>query len=501
MKCKVIILLSILLLLGACEIKKPSLPVWDVDIKVPLINEHYYVSDLLDNEHLVTGDDDLLYLTTEGDIETSPSLPVAFNPNISIDNLPVFSGISAQQDIAFGDTGDNATLCYGEIKSGLLKIKVANVNPAAGTWNLKIIIQTIKDAQGNPLELSYTQATPWQSINLSTHHLGVFNNEDPLTELTAEITSSSALPLGSPLAEVSILIDQAITFSVFQGRFDNYEVAASGAVSSIDIEYPLNLDEAIELHEAYIEIAISNQMGFSCEFQGNIKATRGLEEITIPIKDDEGNNFCIEADTVGNPSILEFSNGIAGLLQIMPEHIEIVGAKFIISSACGYGTMRESDMINAHYTVMAPFLLTLHDKPISIETPTQISISAENQERISKNVLEASLSLKVMNTIPVGATAFAYFANHELIDPEDPATYSFVKELTLGSFLTHPSWQELELLGLNRAELDIFSAPEVYLKWVFHFEESIVPVEIHAGLNDYVWIKGQILASLRVEDL
>lgn len=501
MNYKLMILLSILLILGACQIEKPSLPIWDVDLKVPLINEHYYVSGLVDSVHLVVDGDELLYLTAEGDVETQPLPPVAVHPNISENSLPVLSGANMVQAMPFNDSQANAELSYGEISSGEIKIQVANVHPNAGAWTLQLEIPAITDSQGNPLRLNYTQPTPWQSIDLSSYFLGVLDSGVRIDHLDVHITSSSALPNGSLLAEIGFQSLTPISFHVFQGYLNHYEALAEDSVSNIEIEYPLDLSDAITLHEAYIDMAVSNQMGFSCEFEGWFKATRGNTVVTIPIVDNNGNNYRIPAANVGNPTLLRFSNRISELIQIMPEHIEIVGAKFIIDSRSSYGTLRDTDAIFAHYTVLVPFRFTLHGKPIVIDTPTKISISKENRQRISQNVLEADLSLKMLNTLPIAATAYAYFANHDSLNVNDPATYSFVKQMSLGSSETHPDWQEEVHLRMNQAELDLFGAPDVYLKWVFHFEASTEMVEVYARPSDFIWIKGQILAKLRVEDL
>ena len=501
MKDKIMILLGVLLLLGACKMEKPSLPVWDVDLKIPLINEHFYVSELVDSVHIIVDEDNLLYLTTEGDVETNVLDPVVIEPNLCESSLTVLSGANPLQPIAFCDSLSDVILSYGEVASGEIKVRVADIDPDAGAWNLEFEILTITDAQGKPLHLSYTEATDWHSLDLSSYCIGIRDHEHPINELDVQLTSSSALPEGSALAKISFLITEPIRFHTFQGRFVHYEIQAASSASDIDIEYPHNLDAAVTLSEAFIEIAVSNQMYFSCEFVGWFQASRGDTVVAIPILDDDGKNYRIDAGTVGNPTHLVFSNRISELMQIMPDHIEIVDVKFIIDSASGYGTIQDTDTIYAHYTVLAPFRFILHDKPIIVDNPTRISISDENREQISKYVQEAALCLKVRNTVPVGATACAYFSDHETIDIADSTTYSFVKQMSIGSALTHPDWQDLDLMSLNRAELDLFSAPDVYLKWVFNFEKSDGLVEIHAGLADFIWIKGQILASLRLQDL
>jgi hypothetical protein len=501
MKCNITILLGILLLLSACQIEKPSLPIWDVDLQIPLINERYYVSDLADSVHLIVGDNDLLYLTAEGDMDTPALGQITVHPNVSENDVPLYSGIEVEQTLPFTDDQNPVGLTYGLVATGQIRIRISDVHPDAGEWNINLSIPDITSMDGLPLQLNYTQPTGWQVISLIGYQFGILDNDTLLDELTVVLSTASELPPGETLAALSIEMNTPLSFSVFQGYLNNYEIPAHGTASAIDIEYPNNVDDTITLHDASIQIQVYNEMGFSCEFVGMFQATREDSVVTIPIVDGNGNNYRIAAATDTDATTLEFDSRITELMQIMPDSIEIIESKFIIDTASGYGTIRETDIIATHYTVFVPFRFTLHDHPITIKSPTRISISEENRDRIQNNIQEAGLGLQFLNTIPIGATALAYFADHEEINPDDPDTYSYVKQMTIGSSQSSPDWQELEPLSLNRTELDLFTAEEIFLKWVFYFEESDGLVEIHAGPEDYIWIKGQILATLRVEDM
>lgn len=501
MKHYITLIFGILILLSACQIEKPSLPIWDVDLQIPLINEKYFVSDLADSLNISIAEDDLLYLTANGELDTPPLGQITIDPNISISNIPVLSGLQVSDAVDFLDTGGIAELSYGEVASGSMRVMISDVHPDADDWTITLTLDDITTAGGSPLQLSYSQATPWQTVDLSGHHFGVLDSGEIMENIRVNFSASSELPDGAILADLSIDISNPISFSVFQGVLNNYEIPAQGSASSIDIEYPNNVDQALTLHDALIRIQVFNQSGFSCEFVGWFKGISEDNEVIIPIVDHNGNNYQIAPATQTDATTLEFSNQLTELMQMMPETIEIIDSKFIISTASGIGTIRETDTINALYTAYIPFRFTLHDYPISIKSPTKISISAENRDRIRENVREAGLELDFLNTIPIGATAFAYFADHIEIDPEDPESYSYVKQMSIGSSQLYQDWQDLEPLSLNRAELDLFSSEEVYLKWVFHFDESDGPIEIHAGIDDYLWIKGQIQATLRVEDL
>jgi hypothetical protein len=64
MKKYLVWILGILLLLSACDLKKPIIPQWDVTLKVPLLNEIYPVLDLVDGENILIDADCLMYLST-----------------------------------------------------------------------------------------------------------------------------------------------------------------------------------------------------------------------------------------------------------------------------------------------------------------------------------------------------------------------------------------------------------------------------------------------------
>ncbi len=54
MKYYALVIIAFLVLLTACEIKEPVMPKWDVDLHIPLINQQFYASDLVDNVNIVT---------------------------------------------------------------------------------------------------------------------------------------------------------------------------------------------------------------------------------------------------------------------------------------------------------------------------------------------------------------------------------------------------------------------------------------------------------------
>ncbi|HRX77341.1 MAG TPA: hypothetical protein P5342_07745, partial [Candidatus Cloacimonadota bacterium] len=181
MKAYIALLIFVLLFLGACDIEKPSLPVWDVDIAVPLLNDIYYVSDLVDSVNIMIGDDEVLYLTGSGEVDTPAMGEVELNPEIDESDMPVPSGANTDFQIPFYDSVDNAVLSYGELSSGTMRIRFANVVPQ--TEEIRLIISDITDPLGNALSIEYDGDQDWRSINLAGYHFGDIESSEALSEL------------------------------------------------------------------------------------------------------------------------------------------------------------------------------------------------------------------------------------------------------------------------------------------------------------------------------
>ncbi len=75
-----------------------------------------------------------------------------------------------------------------------------------------------------------------------------------------------------------------------------------------------------------------------------------------------------------------------------------------------------------------------------------------------------------------------------------------MKSVTIHSSQSTTDWQDVSTLQLSRDELLLFTAEEVYLKWVFSFEASEGEVAIYARTSDYIALKGNIAARVRVEE-
>ena len=113
--------------------------------------------------------------------------------------------------------------------------------------------------------------------------------------------------------------------------------------------------------------------------------------------------------------------------------------------------------------------------------------------------MSSSLSLRLLNTLPIGAIAEVYFGNSSTMDVNNPVTYRFKKTAQVKSKTTEPG-EQLVSISLSKSELAVFTEPTAYLKWVFMLEDTNgVPVEITANTSDYLRIISKISAVMTVE--
>ena len=491
--------LFLMLLLGACEIKDFNVPVWDVDLHVPLINDLFYVSDLVDSVNIITDDGDLMHLVSSGELGTPNMMSVSMNPGIDISGIPMLSGVQGTISVPLLDTNDNVDISYGRISNGILRYQFSSVSPNVESIN--VTLHDFKDSAGNPLVMEYT-TTDEVVMDLTNYSLGTLNSTHTLDSLQITLACVSSLAQGTPVAEFGLQLNDEIEFDLFQGKINHLEMIAEDPSVEMNIDYPYDLDQAITLSEANLVVNITNDVGFEVEFVGSFEARRNDQIRRVPIKDDNGNNYRIPAANGNTPgtATLVLHDNISSLLQIMPTHIKVVDAGFIIDSASGIGSIAASDDIIAQYTISAPFIFTPHANPMEVDSVRVIEISQENRDRIKRNVREASLQLSAKNRLPIGATVYAYFGTSANLNTNDPDTYRFMKSVNISSANLDSDWQELEGLSLSYDEMQLFSEAQVYLKWKFSLEESATNVEIHGGTDDYIAIRGSIAAKIRVEE-
>ncbi|MCB5285410.1 MAG: hypothetical protein LHW45_07470 [Candidatus Cloacimonetes bacterium] len=505
-------MMGLMLLLGACDINlKPQLPDWDVDLTLPLLNERFLVSELVDSVNVVIGEDDVLTITATGEASTPDFGEVNFTPDIVLENLPLLSGIDIQTTVPLVDPTGTVFIAYGHLEQGHLDFNI-NLNDPVNS-SVTLILPDITTPTGGPLTINSNDNPNWQSVNLKGCQVGVENSGQILDLLQVHLIIESNQPDGTPLGTGGIRINTQLGSDYFQGYLYNYVRAIDGTYASIDIDYPENFEEAVILQEAKVSLQLTNEVGFGATFHGQIHAVNAQtgQERWVDVLDDAGQPFFVYPAETSGPVItaLSFSNGISEVLQIMPSRVELVNGYLLINGGHDGtpGFVRETERIHCLYQVDLPCHFVLNEYVFTMPTPTQISVSAETQSQILNRLLAANLTVEATNHIPVGATATLYVGNSELIDPADPASYSFAKQVTLHSSEyegpeVNADGEQLINLALSSDELEVFGHPEVYVLASLSLEPSVGSVVIHASPADYIQIRGMLTAKVHVsEDL
>ena len=491
-------LITALILLTACDVKKPTLPSWFMDLSIPVINEKFYVSDLIDSVNIVTDENEVLTVTANGEADTNEFGTLPFTPSVQVSGFPIL-GSSFDLTIPFEDQEGKVGVAYAEIVEGNFQSCFRDLHPDVQQISLTFSDFYLPNNQN--LVLTSNGSGNWVTTNLAGLHIGVANSNQVINQLHLSFQVIPSMPEGVQVATFDFQAKEPISLGEFRGTLNNYPIGLEDSGSLVNIDYPYGLDQAINLESAYLQITLTNYLGFGSVFSGQLLATNSSGETSlIDIVDEYGNNYQIEPATEEGPRIMEiqFGHNVSQLLQIMPTTINIINGQFLINSGTNIGNLRPTDSIHIFYTVSAPLTFTLHEHEITIAEEQEFSIPEENRERIRKNLVNASLNLELKNKLPIGASAKLFFSTTPSIDTNNPSTYNFMKEAAIYSANLQPDFQNVNLT-LNKDELNVFTSEQVFMRFAFSFEETGTPVTIHASTTDYIHIKGMMSARVLIE--
>lgn len=498
----------LILFLAGCDLSEPSIPGWDVDLSIPLMNERFLISELADSVNIIIDDEDVLTMTGGGSAETPPFGDVNFTPEIELDSIPIFSGMDLEIKIPLYDPTHTVFLSYGEFDQGALNYAF-NVDDLMDPV-ISVTIPDITTPSGDPCVLNYDGVGGWQSYDLVGCAIGTQNSSVILDSLRAEISISSSQPSGTYLGLGAFHINNQLGFKAFEGYLYNYVRALEGTISTIDIDYPLDFVQAVQLMQARVQLAVVNETGFAAEFHGEIRALNhdtGEEEV-IQVVDDEGDFFAVLPATPDGPvtTEFEFTNGASELLQIMPHEVQIMNSYLLINGGHNGtpGFVDELDILACDYQFYAPFQFILFDHVFEINEPVEVEISEDNQSAVENILHEALLALEVVNRVPVGGRANVYVSTNADIDTTDPGSYDFSREFRLYSSEysgenVGPEGQQHIFLSLDSEELEIFTNPTVYMHLTFGLDPTDEAITIHASPEDYIQVKALLSGNFEIE--
>lgn len=514
MKRTILLLLTILLFIISCDINKPVFPQWDVNLKVPLMNKSFFVSDLVDSVNIVLGDDDVLNLRSSGFAQTQENHEIPFFPHLNVSNAPLLSGITQNISLPISDAQNQVELWYAEISRAQLKVRFNSILPELE--QAQLTFEDIVFPDGNAFQIEYNGSLDWLSFSLAGCRVGNADLSAAFEQISIALMVQSSLSDGSYLGSVDIKLEDGLYFSEFDGRLYDYHFPSLENSGTIDIEYPENLENTIRLLEASLKLNIQNELGFSCELQGEIKAQRTdtLQEVFIPLEDENGNNLIIWPADENGPGSNEIiiTKGISKLMQIMPHKISLENLRFKIRDDLmpDIGSLRSTDTISCHYQVDVPFKMILYSSYLKLQDPIELQIDEDNRNLIQNNILNADLGFLLLNQLPIGCQMQMLFSTKDELDHQDPSSYLLKKEVFVHSkqwVESHPDAPNVNALGeqilnlnLNQEEMKIFSHPKLYLSLIFSFEESGEPITITASAADYIKVKSMMQLNVHISE-
>ncbi len=497
-----ILLALAFLFAGGCKIKEFVLPSWDVELNVPLINQTYYVSDLIDSVNFFPAPGNNIVFQSSGTLTSDPPSDLTSTQSSGLYETQLFSAMNYTGAIPLGNAQSGMQIAYGLIAQGNIRYRFYEINPALQQTFIRF--NEILDGSGTPLTINYTGNQTEQFADLSGYHIGTQGSDQLLTSLHYTIFAQSGLAPGSELGNLELEILSGIAFSSIRGRFSDLQMDIRENNAFIDIDYPGNIDQAVNVVGADMKLHISNPSTFPFilvgEFYAVNKNTGAFR--TIDANNEDGTGYVINPAVGDIPGIteIEFADSVDYLLGIMPSHIELRNAYFRINNIAGaIGEINDDDIITGEYTATAPFNFILNSAPVTPDDAVRIEISTENRDIIRKNVKFASMDLGITNRLPVAADVSFYFGLQPQISPYEPGSWMFSKTAHVNAFDGNGTEQIVEV-QLDSTEVQFFDHPEVFMQMEFRFAATDGPIQITASADDYIRVRSMISISAHVEE-
>jgi hypothetical protein len=243
------------------------------------------------------------------------------------------------------------------------------------------------------------------------------NNLDEITEPT--------------LGEMKIAFENDIFFSEINGLLINYRIdyEVENPITYINVDYPINIENVMQINGTTLTIVIDNYIGFDAEFYATITArnTRSDKQHTV------NTITSVKTATIqGTPTqtTILYSDDVEDLLNIAPDQLEISNAYFIIHNPDDQIGFAKIDYgFNGNYSVKAPFKFSIKSTdPIRPDNITSTDISKKNREHIEKYTKAIELNVNLANYFPLNASIDIFICNSPDMD------LLFIKEDHFGDF-------------------------------------------------------------------
>ena len=514
-------------LIISCTPETPASPNWDTNLKIPLINDTFSVSDLADSTTFEIEDDQIAFVH-DGDLEAA-NTPANMNINsktsnyISIDTNTEISGQLPinEENIYDEENGlyETFQVSYGEVALWYLMIETQINDPLD---SLKIVFEEIYDENGNNFEVVYEESfNGFDTFNLTNYIIGSIDNEQILENLNFNVFAYSN-ENQTDIGHIRVFFKDHIYFSYFEGNLKNKTFPLMNYAQEIDIEYPDNLQETLLPQNVQMKLEITNRIGFDIRLFADMTAynTETGDSVQINFDEDYSEQIIAEsAASVDNPttSTVVLTESIDQLIEIFPNSMELKNARFIAARAeqndppqSGFA---DSYSVNeGTYTITAPFSFILYDNTIIPKKIFGSEITEQNQDYIDKYLISAELNLELLNRLPVGAAIDIYMSTENdstiIFHPEDhpyiPSLYFTDAQDTIrvnsadNSDINNPPVSQMINLKLTETDMEFFQNDSIYTALKYHID-STNDQTIYVKPSDFVTVKGELKIKAHLE--
>ncbi len=481
------IILILLVLLAGCEIKNPTVPPWDVEFNVPLMNENYYGGDLINDDNFSEDSTQTLFFYTEGLIEGA---------NIDEDKLKITENSegSGLVTISQSESGDSLSInnpsavedvqiVSGELLSGELKFYFDGIHE-----ELQRVIITfieLREPNGNPVVKVIDEPISGETYILPLENYRIYKDGEDnqiLEELHFNLTQISSPSSEDSLGVMKLFYDNPLYFKSIRGLMSDLRISADDFNSEIQVEFPENIEHALELNRPEMKISIWNKIGFDADFYADYYAINNRTGATKTISVMSPIQAC---QTPGDSLLttIELNDEVKELMSIAPDMFELRNTHFIINNPenrIGFASINIG--YSGDYVATVPFDFTLKSgEPVRPASLTEININDDNRDLIRDSAKQILMKLRVMSEFNAGMTAkfFLCNSNDKNIVYQDTPIHSdnldrlifHANSISPGS-PENPSQEDLSFL-ISEEDLAIFTKyPTIYFGMEFTFDDS-----------------------------
>jgi len=441
---RVIAFISIGLVLSACfdMPKEPTLPVWDVNVNVPIAGDSYTMADILDtttSEYLgimdTTGIDDSLYFLLVDDIENITKLQdsIVVPPLLDPISTSLIASGGGESSVGFViNPDDEYHLIAATFSTGAFNFTLINNN--ANAFDYTIIIPGFKHKVYTDSSLTVTGHLQGNSTVNSTIDVAEFNyHELPVYEGAPILPPYDYQNAAGFLVVVHANTDQAVNVTIktstteftvtrLEGRLKRTELTGISEEVETGLESDIeNFAQSIRLQQAKltlnlqtfgemsnIAIVFENMriVGYILDDNDNV-----ADSVILKFNGQETFTDSAIAGELYQKEFNETNSNVLDFFLALPKRIRISNNVILAPVGNDNQVVSATDSIKISASIYSPVIVAVSQA--SYDGDEDIDLSDDDKDQLD-NVKSAYIKLFVENEIPAYVKAMA-----QIIDEND----------------------------------------------------------------------------------